>query len=527
MIFVYILKALKEPDTKKMVASLLKVISSGLQDERLDFRPTLYPFQKVWKKAGRFTTRWERLDFENTPAFGQTGFFRILRKGHLVTRLYLVAQMPDIYAPQRLAATSAGHAAFPSFGWTNSLGHALVNRMTLDIGGSRVETLDGRLMEMLDEFQTPLEKVPLINDMIRRKDNGFSSVSFGHPLHGGTAPYQESVVVPLPFWFTRGDPGCALPIDAISFDDVRVGITFQSVNGLYFTSTHVPNSSAENGTSLWPLQGSSFYASDPVSTPSQTPLSNINGVITMPSSLLLGDCYIMAEYVYLDQNEANRFRLGDLQYPIVQHYAQPPYDTRGLPVARIRLDVPNPARDLFFFCQPYMASSYNAHFLATRDLTGNTNTLPNGSQTPWWPDAIGLFADRPATYLRPGFLLSNAEPLSGMELDYQGSLVRFRTEGCALFRSVLPSREQRKAPWINRYYYNIPFGIQNGYTLFSQPRGEANLDNIMSRDLVLTFRAYSSPTTGYTYSRSIVYVYAETYNILRVYGGRAGLLFAY
>jgi hypothetical protein len=232
------------------------------------------------------------LDFENTPAFGQTGFFRILRKGHLVTRLYLVAQMPDIYTPQRIAAAASGGPAFPSFGWTNSLGHALVSRMTLDIGGSRVENLDGRLMEMLDEFQTPLEKVPLINDMIRRKDNGFSSTSFGWPLHGGTAPYQESVVVPLPFWFTRGDPGCALPIDAISFDDVRVGITFRSINGLYSTPTHVSNDSAEDGTSLWPLQGSSFYASDPVTTPSQTPLSNENGVITMPQTLLLGDCYI-------------------------------------------------------------------------------------------------------------------------------------------------------------------------------------------------------------------------------------------
>ena len=514
--------------TKKMVASLLKVISSGLQDERLSFRPTLYPFQKVWNKAGRFTTRWERLDFENTPSFGQTGFFRILRKGHLVTRLYLVAKMPDIYTPQRLAAAAAGGPAFPSFGWTNSLGHALVNRMTLDIGGSRVETIDGRLMEILDEFQTPLEKVPLMNEMICRKDNGFSSTSFGWPKTGvaGTEPYQESVVVPLPFWFTRGDPGCALPIDAISFDDVRVGINFRTIEGLYSTPTHVVSSSAEDGTSLWPLQGSSFYAADPVANPSQTPLSNQYGIITMPS-LLLGNCYIMAEYVYLDQNEANRFRLGDLQYPVTQHYAQPPYDTRGLPVARIRLDVPNPTRDLFFFCQPYMASSYNAHFLATRDLTGNVNTRPNGAETPWWPDAIGLFADRPSAYLRPGFLLSDAEPISGMELNYQGSLVRFRTEGCALFRSIVPSREQRKAPWIHRYYYNIPFGVQNGYTPFSQPCGEANLDNIASRDVVLTFRAHSSPTTGFTYSRSIVYVYAETYNMLRVYGGRAGLLFAY
>ena len=82
-----------------MVASLLKVISSGIQDERLDFKHTLYPFIKVWIKAGRFTTQWGRLEFENTPTFGNTAYVRILRKGHLVTRLFLVAQMPDIWSP--------------------------------------------------------------------------------------------------------------------------------------------------------------------------------------------------------------------------------------------------------------------------------------------------------------------------------------------------------------------------------------------------------------------------------------------
>jgi hypothetical protein len=52
-----------------MVASLLKVISSGRQVERLDFKHTLYPFTKIWIKAGRWTTLWGRLDFENTPPF--------------------------------------------------------------------------------------------------------------------------------------------------------------------------------------------------------------------------------------------------------------------------------------------------------------------------------------------------------------------------------------------------------------------------------------------------------------------------
>ena len=41
--------------------------------------------------------------------------------------------------------------------------------------------------------------------------------------------------------------------------------------------------------------------------------------IRMPATLQLGDTYILAEYVYLDKPEANRFRLADLQIPIPQH----------------------------------------------------------------------------------------------------------------------------------------------------------------------------------------------------------------
>ena len=517
-----------------MVASLLKVITSGIQDERITFKHTIYPFYKSWVKAGRFTMKWERLDFETPPTFGNTATFRIIRKGHLVTRLYLVADMPDIYSVQQTALhtlqqiTPSAQQVYPRFGWTNSLGHALMQQVTLDIAAARVETLDSRLLEMLDEFTTPLEKVTAINTLIKRKDNGFTETSFGWPVRPSVSqvPYRERVIVPIPLWFTRGDMGSALPIDAISMEDVRVGITFRALNGLYYTPTQMRNNATvADGSSLWPLLGSSFYAADPVATPNQQPINTAaNTPIQMPLQLQLGDCHIMAEYVYLDQNEANRFRLADLQVPVIQHYAMPPFDSRGLFTSRIRLDIPNPTRDLFFMCNPYMASSYNAHFLATRDMTGTVNTVPSSQQYPWWPDAQGLSARTPSLYMRPAFALSNSEPISGYELDYQGSLVRFRTEGCALFRSIIPSYEQRKSPWVNRYYYNLPFGIQNGFTPGSRPQGEANMDKITNRDLVLRFRPIGS---GLQVGRFTVYVYAETYNMLRVYGGRAGLMFAY
>jgi hypothetical protein len=271
---------------------------------------------------------------------------------------------------------------------------------------------------------------------------------------------------------------------------------------------------------------SPFYQRDPAGSvvpglEYQGPVSKIPGV-TMPGLFTLGDSYIMAEYVYLDQPEANRFRLADLQIPIVQHYTIQPYQNQGSASARIPLDIPNPARDLFWMVQRQEAPLYNAHFLATRELHGPLDA----SSAIWWPNALGLTATQPG-YLQPGFALSDSEPLAAVALQYQGSLVRFRTQTPALFRSVLPSWEQKKSPWINRYYYNYPFGIWNGYTAFSRPRGEANLDKIAQRDLLLEFTPLRGSSNPMNVPAYVIYVYATTYNILRVYSGRAGILFAY
>jgi hypothetical protein len=230
----------------------------------------------------------------------------------------------------------------------------------------------------------------------------------------------------------------------------------------------------------------------------------------------------MVEYIYLDKAEANRFRIADLQVPIVQHYTLNPEDTNKNTFAKINLNIPNPTRDLFFYCQRHEAPSLNAHFLATRDLSKN-QTNPYSL---WWPDASGLDARFYGT-LRPGFSESGSEPIRWLALNYSETLNRYSTENVALFRSLLPSLEQRKAPWINRYYYNLPFGCQNGLNPISMPLGHANLDKVQRISLALGFHGITGdPTDSYT-ERFWVRTFAETYNIFRIYGGRGTMMFAY
>jgi len=506
-----------------MVASFVRLLHSGPQDQRLLPKggPSIdaKAYIRVLVRAGRITTKWHRLDFQQKPDFGKTCYCQLTTKGELITRVYLVTTLPDISTAQTAAKKAAGiKFAGPQFGWTNSIGHALVESASVDIGGTRMETLDSRLIEIYDEFNIPLEKLVNKNTLIGRLDNGFTETSLGN----GSTPLEVSV--PIPFWFSKGDLGCAFPIDAVHVDVVRVGIQFRGVNGCYYTDSRAPASnivSSVEGSALWPMAGSPFYQTDPngsivpgLSMQSPENVSPISG-ISMPSSFSLGDTYLLVEYIYLDKPEANRFRLGDIQLPITQHYAIDPKDSQGFLNITIPMELSNPIRHLYWMAQNYNAIPYNAHFLATRDLTDGF------IKAPWWPDCSGLHAGY-AEPLIPGFSTRGSEPFTSIELIYEGSYVKTSTDNCALYRSIVPSLEERKSPWLNRYMYTIPFNVQSCYYPPSVPMGEANMNRIMKKEL-----RFGISGVGGTPTRVWVYVYAETYTILRIFGGRATMLFAY
>ena len=514
-----------------MVVSLLRVIYTGLQDERLlppKGKPAYEFFTKVFLKAGRFTTQWVRLDFDTRPNFATQASITLPRQGHLITRLYLVTTMPDIVGPQLLARAAAGsNFVGPTFGWTNSLGHALITDATIDIGGARIEQITGQLMEVLDEFNTPLEKVTTVNSLLPRIQNGFGPQSIGWTERPTVA------VTPLPFWFCRGDPGVVFPIDAVGVDQVRLNINFAPLANLYVSSAQLDISTVTEpaaGSAYFPLLNSPFYQSggaNPTAVyglqgnPTQSQLVSKIGNIRMAPSYTLGDTYMLAEYVYLDKPEANKFRISDIQYTIPQHYVFEPADTQGLSRIQIPLRIPNPTRDLFFYCQRVEALAYNATFLASRDLSGLGVTV-----APWWPNATGL---NPVNlgFLQAGFWNRESEPINSAALVYEGKLYRFNSQSPSVFRSLLPSYEQKKSPWINRYYYNLTFGAQQVLFPWSIPTGEANLDKVEKVELRLELRPFRGSMDPNNVPRYRILCFAETYNILRIYGGKAGLLFQY
>lgn len=512
-----------------MSAGLHRILHSGHQDERL-VGPAAPWYAKPVDKTGRYTTQWRRVDFDTTPAFGTRATASIPVAGELITRAYIVSTLPSFgpgLARAAAQATAIGQTFIgPNIGYTNSLGHALLQQVSLTIGNTAYDVLDSRLLETMDEYETPLEQIPNVNSMICRATDGFYA-----GLYGGDAD-PVVTAVPLPFWCFRGDLKTALPVDALSASRVQIVADFRRMEELIvsdnvpYTSVGVAIAAAEayTGTTTQ-ISGAdpclnlasidtttlNFYSA----AAAGASYTLINGIDFGP--LRLGETYIMIEYVYLDKLEAAAWRNGNIQYPITQHRTFPIVQTAGSKNIVIDLPFNNPVRFLYFSLQRVEAAAANMHFHAARDVA-RYNDISAGL---WWPDASGLNYDAPG-FLVPGYSGLQSEPLEAIELTYEGKYVKVRTENPALYRSLLPALEKTKTPWVNRYYYCIPLSLGSSADL--DAAGEVNWNKITTKTLTLTLAKPLGTDVMPNYN---VYIHVESCNVFNIYGGTGSLLFDY
>jgi len=526
-------------------ATSLTLVSSGLAESRLHppyGRPEVSQFVSVIRKTTRWAAQQRRVNFDGAPAFGTKVSLTIPRIAELVGNLTLVVTLPDLLTPQLAAIRAAGGTSItdlsgfigPFFGWTNAIGHAMINQIELEIGGAIVDRIDGRLLEVLDELYEPLEVLPAKNRMIQRNPTNYSPFTSVGPAGG------QVVYVPLPFWFCSGSLARFLPLDAISAESVVVHVTFNPLNTLTYTDARVDSETQSVYSPVIPpgamlmAVGSSFWRTNPAvdqvvyGLNRSIPPLGISGEvipgITMPP-LVLGDTYIIAEYVSVEEAEAVALRSSELTYFVEQHNAVPVVASQRATEIHIPLELRNPTKEIFWVLQRPEAADYNAWFLFTRDLS----TVDG--QEPWWPDAQLTLTQENDWRVLPAFRNAFSEPLAGATLLYSGE-ERFDQTGGSFFRTLIPALHYKKTAVHDRYIYAWSFGLRpalqgdedSSVGESYAPRGAANWDKIPRKELYLRL----NPARGGGVPPSVnAYVWTTTWNVMKVFGGRAGMLFDY
>jgi len=254
----------------------MQLVAIGAQDVHLTGNPQISFFKVVYRRHTNFSMESIQQSFNGTAKPGSRVTCTISRNGDLVTNMWLEVDM--------------GMTA----NLVNSVGHALIEYVELEIGGQRIDKHYGEWLEIWSELTLPEEKRQGFKEMIGRRDTGES-----------TDMQNKKLYIPLQFFFCR-NPGLALPLIALQYHEVKLNIKFREASDLR---------TSDGNFSDFGSDGAKLYV----------------------------------DYVYLDTEERQRFAQMSHEYLIEQLQHTGAESTKS---DQVRLNFNHPVKELVWAIRP-------------------------------------------------------------------------------------------------------------------------------------------------------------------------------
>jgi hypothetical protein len=325
---------------------LLQLVAVGKQDVFLTGNPQMTWFKMVYRRYTNFAIESQPMYFDGTPDFGKRITCLVPRRGDLLNQVVLEVTLPA------LTLTDGTPISY-----VNSIGHALIQEITLEIGEQEIDRQTGEWMEIWSNYTTTKDKQTGFYNMIGKVD-GYSPPTLFGPL---------KLYIPLRFWFCK-NPGMALPLVALQYHPIRINLTLRPLNQLFFSQV--------------------------LTTPACVNLE------TKPANIT--DLMLWGDYVFLDVEERRRFVSSTHEYLIEQvQYTAPIPIAPGATSGSLRLEFNHPVRELFWYIQRDIMSRYHEFFnyssLGTFEVGSRKDILLNAVLQ---LDGFDRFQKRDAGYFR-------------------------------------------------------------------------------------------------------------------------------
>ena len=369
-----------------------------------------------------------------------------------------------------VAATDGcnGRSTLPRY--TNAVGHAIIADASITIGGQTIDRLYSDYLYMWEELSGKPGKK--LGEMVGKAKTT--------ALAEYWSKFQRTLYIPLPFFFTMTS-GTVLPLVSLQFHDVRVNVTFNSLEHII-------------------VNYNACFDGTPTKTKVREPSkSGRLANITRNSSLVdVAASHVKTSlevtYVYLDTAERAKFAEGSFEILIQQ--TQQMVHTTSQANNRIRLDFNHCLIQLLWAVRRRSNVVGKDHF----NYSGEQEAVTSGNR-----DAVVSAC---------------------LRLNNQ---VRFSHEG-SYFRLVQPYQHHTNVP--ESFIYTYSFGLNPED---HQPSGSCNFSRIDNVTLEVQldpeiFKDNSSVTSGpvgAAAEESVeIILFARNYNVLRIQSGMAGLRFA-
>jgi len=399
-----------------MTGGLLQLAAYGAQDIYLTGNPQITFFTAVYRRHTNFAIQSIPQYFNGDADFGKKIFCIIDRIGDLINQTFLRIKLPSLI--QYNYTNSNGDLV--EYYWVNSVGHAIIKIIEIEIGGVVIDRQYGLWMQIWSDLVVPVGKRDGFNLMIGKSDT---------PINLNNNK-DLNLYVPLYFWFCK-NIGVSLPLIAIQSQEVRINITFRRYEELI------------------------------ISTDGK--LTNVNN----NNQLQITQANLDVDYIFLEDEERKMFAKNNHQYLIeqLQVFAttltsnglrQDPTDPAKLDripdlSQNISLNFNHPVKELFWIIQ-------NSTVLSAYPFGGNEwfnfSTMPykNGEM--------------------PG-----TDPMKSCKILFEGQELIDKKDAI-YFRTVVPFQRHTNVP--NNFIYIYSFSLNPEEF---QPSGTCNFSRIDNQQL--------------------------------------------
>ena len=244
----------------------MQLVAYGAQDIYLTGNPQITFFKVVYRRHTNFAIEAIEQVFNGTADFGRKVTATISRNGDLITRVYLVVDLPQV------EAVEDGETCY----WTRNLGNILIKSVELEIGGQRIDKQYGEWLVIWAELTLQPGHVAGFMEMTGNTMDLYGPAPVLPDPDGGT----KRIYVPLQFFFNR-NVGLALPLIALQYHEVKINLEFRPLGELLKCET-------------------------------------AEGEATAIPSVSMAGASLWVDYIYLDTDERRRFSQVSHEYLIEQ-----------------------------------------------------------------------------------------------------------------------------------------------------------------------------------------------------------------
>jgi len=305
---------------------LLQLVAQGKQDVFITGNPQITWFKMVYRRYTNFAVESQSMYFDGTPDFGKRLSCLVPRRADLLGPIILEVTLPA------LTLTDGTPVSY-----CNSIGHALIEEISLEIGEQLIDRQTGEWMEIWSNLTTTTSQKNGFYDMIGKVD-AYTTPDLNGPL---------KLYIPLRFWFNK-NPGLYLPLLALQYHPIRINVKLRPLQQLFYGQQLVENCNT-----------------------------------TQVNNATITDMMLWGDYVFLDVEERRRFVSSTHEYLIEQvQYTQKLSIPTGNTLANMRLEFNHPCREFIWIVQRDVMQAYHEWFnfssLATSEIGIRQDLLATG-----------------------------------------------------------------------------------------------------------------------------------------------------